>query len=397
MENATLENASQRSPSLERLQEDSGMPRNVSYSSFTGLLDESYETGLDGLDFTGQSGPHTTDHSSGSSSSTNPQRAHSELGRTYQSPPSTYFIPYPRDATLEMAPGDEIAEPRPVSPGVILIYRPSGPLNKIAPANIRRYFRELPGPLRQRLETMARDQQFDFVDIICAGIANLTRGSWASSHIPQGRFGTNSTSHLSDPTSLQKHNSSALSRAAGFNPYANNLRIGRISYFASIFMNASGLGFDFWHYLDEDSTSPLYEPNQIEASESELQALLATKYAGVPKDLKPVGAQITKKHHPYLDVLPFPMFRQRAIAAATTDPPLLDEDDLCIDLMLNDGLVCWGSPGGHTSMDMGTPWDMRSWEAKPWFLKKWWWLVGDKDDVMWSGARWWHMMRRVNG
>ncbi|KAM6516357.1 hypothetical protein FALCPG4_014541 [Fusarium falciforme] len=43
--------------------------------------------------------------------------------------------------------------------------------------------------------------------------------------------------------------------------------------------------------------------------------------------------------------------------------------------MSNDGLVCWGLIS-ESGMDRGTPWDRRSWEAKGWFLRKWWWLVG---------------------
>ena len=94
------------------------------------------------------------------------------------------------------------------------------------------------------------------------------------------------------------------------------------------------------------------------------------------------------------DVIPFASFRERAITAASTDPPLLDEDDLCVDLMLKEGLVCWGSAGGGPrGMDAAAPWDTRSWEAKPWFLRKWWWLVGGNDDEMWENTRWWHMMR----
>ena len=83
------------------------------------------------------------------------------------------------------------------------------------------------------------------------------------------------------------------------------------------------------------------------------------------------------------------------MAAISCDPPMLDEGEMCDDLCRN-GLVCWGSYAGdgqQRDMTVSVPWDARSWEPKPWFLKKYWFLVGGWDDEMWSAARWWHAMR----
>ncbi len=95
-------------------------------------------------------------------------------------------------------------------------------------------------------------------------------------------------------------------------------------------------------------------------------------------------------------MIPFATFRERAVAALECEPPLFDESEMCDD-MCKDALVCWGSDGsgqrGSGGMAAGVPWDVRSWEPKPWFLKKYWFLVGDWDDEMWSSARWWHAMR----
>ncbi|CAK7206343.1 hypothetical protein SEUCBS139899_009132 [Sporothrix eucalyptigena] len=151
-----------------------------------------------------------------------------------------------------------------------------------------------------------------------------------------------------------------------------------------------------------------------------------------PRDLQPVDAQILVAHHPYIDVIPFRGFRARAlallaemeaaeeVAAAVSDglkrngtstetPCLLDEDELCYDMNVADGLVCWGSQMGNagaglsaqakrdsdSARDMRSclPWDMRSWEPQVWFLKKYWFLVGGWDDDMWRNCRWWHSMR----
>ncbi len=292
---------------------------------------------------------------------------------------------------------DKRFESEPTPRRLIPIYRPSGPQNKIPPTTIYKYFLQLPLHVQENLFRMARAQDYSFIDIISAGIAALTPGSSNKLEMTPPQTISDSGSDAGVLPFFQYSDLPALTTSINLNPYINNLSISRISYFASMFTNASMFGFDFGPYLDENSTSPLYDPELTTATEADINKVVATRHAGVSKDLRPVMAQLTKKHHPYLDVLPFPMSRQKAITAASTDPPLLDEDDMCIDLMINEGLVCWGSPGRGAGMDMGAPWDMRSWEAKPWFLEKWWWLVGDKDDDMWSGSRWWRMIRRANG
>ncbi len=80
------------------------------------------------------------------------------------------------------------------------------------------------------------------------------------------------------------------------------------------------------------------------------------------------------------------------MASISSSPPIIDEDDLCHDL-LQDGLVCWGGKDNPRGMAASAPWDARSWEPKVWFLRKYWFLVGGWNDEMWSSARWWHAMR----
>ena len=64
-------------------------------------------------------------------------------------------------------------------------------------------------------------------------------------------------------------------------------------------------------------------------------------------------------------------------------------------------LVCWGGAGigqkdrndstGYAST--GTPWDVRSWEAKVWFLKKYWTLLGGEDGELVRQSEWWRSTR----
>jgi len=121
--------------------------------------------------------------------------------------------------------------------------------------------------------------------------------------------------------------------------------------------------------------------------------VIRAKFDNLTPDLRPCDAQLTFAHHPYLDVVPFRVFRDKTLRALQNDPPLLDEEELCWDLKAG-GIVCWGSGQGSTQgMSGSVPWDVRSWEPKLWFLKKYWHLVGGWDDEMWKGARWWHSIR----
>ncbi len=185
-------------------------------------------------------------------------------------------------------------------------------------------------------------------------------------------------------------------------------------------------------------------PARISSALAAMRLRIARRTGGPPpRDLLPVDEQILVAHHPYVDIIPFRGFRARALAllaemeaaeevAAAVgselqqvllDPDhgsvgrtprevacLLDEDELCYDMNVADGLVCWGSQvgdngGGESArarrdwttggrdMRACVPWDMRSWEPQVWFLKKYWFLVGGWDDDMWRNCRWWHSMR----
>jgi hypothetical protein len=164
----------------------------------------------------------------------------------------------------------------------------------------------------------------------------------------------------------------------------NNFRVTQGTFWAAIRANAQVLGFELENYLPEEAISPICVPPFINRE-------AADNSSTTPKNLRPLKIQIEKEHHVYLDVLPFPKFRELTLMAASHDPPFINEEELCMDLM-NDGLVCWGSQTGGGGIDC-TPWDSRSWEPQPWFLAKYWFLVGGQDDEMWSSTKWWHRMR----
>jgi hypothetical protein len=111
--------------------------------------------------------------------------------------------------------------------------------------------------------------------------------------------------------------------------------------------------------------------------------------AKIKPDLRPSNTQLVTPHPSYLDCIIYPSFRDRAIELSAAEK--LDHWDLFCDIV-NDGLVCWGS-ANKAGMENGVAWSMRSWEARPWFLKKWWFLAGGEDEEVWQGSRWWWSMR----
>ncbi|KAH8887222.1 hypothetical protein GQ53DRAFT_693617 [Thozetella sp. PMI_491] len=111
----------------------------------------------------------------------------------------------------------------------------------------------------------------------------------------------------------------------------------------------------------------------------------------IQQDLRPTIEQFSIPHHPCYDVLPWPTVRSNILTALSMDPPAIDEEDLCLDLM-NDGIRFWGSAKDRSlhGRGEGMPWDSRSWEAAPWFLSKWEILAGGRNGEMWRTSTWWH-------
>lgn len=171
----------------------------------------------------------------------------------------------------------------------------------------------------------------------------------------------------------------------------NNFRIKQVLFTAACMANASVLGLSSEITSCDFAESPFF---QASISPEVAQSACKCSFQGLKEHLRPCATQIMHAHHPYIDVLPFPTFRERVIKLAYTDSPMIDEDDLCHDLE-NDGLICWGSSlgGGSTAMGSGAPWDIRSWEAQPWFLKKWWILIGGVEGEIYKQTQWWCEMR----
>jgi hypothetical protein len=169
-------------------------------------------------------------------------------------------------------------------------------------------------------------------------------------------------------------------------PYKNNLRLVRVATLDAYLSNALYLGIEKSTLYRDGCTSPFYRPRPDPAED--IRKSVAKMSARIPEHLKPTPPQVLCPHHRYLELLPFPTLRARAIALTSRNPPLIDAAELKRDI-INDGLICWRSSGSGT----GQPWDMKSWEAAPWFLRKWPVLVGGEEEEVWKQMMWWRELR----
>lgn len=176
------------------------------------------------------------------------------------------------------------------------------------------------------------------------------------------------------------------------NVYANNLRLKQFTTIAALRASIESLGLTFSMLSNPETESPFYRG----PLSKDVAGMVITKekFDDVAPHLRPTIAQIRHRHHPYLDGLPFPTLRERIIEACSLESPILDEEELCDDLEKG-GLICWGSylGDGNCATGSGAPWDFRSWEAQPWFLRKWWFFIGGSQGELFQQTRWWHEMR----
>ncbi|KAL5048237.1 hypothetical protein BDW71DRAFT_196262 [Aspergillus fruticulosus] len=149
----------------------------------------------------------------------------------------------------------------------------------------------------------------------------------------------------------------------------------------------------------EESPSPFFRADASSADPlTKANVVAAVQKAFKPKlkhDLRPTKEQITINHHPIIDVYPFPTLRNNLVSRQGE----YDEDEFFHDSLA--GLICWGSAGvglrdrnvSAGKASTGTPWDLRSWEAQEWFLKKYWNLMGGEDGELVRQTEWWRSIR----
>lgn len=193
-------------------------------------------------------------------------------------------------------------------------------------------------------------------------------------------------------------------------PYANHLNLQRLNLYAACLQNALLIGVPLELAQIDGLVSPFYEDtNMVEplsrfggtmvrrlptttitessAIESRSQTYSLKPFESIKPDLRPTTVQQSHPHELYIDLIPFPIFRDRIITLLAMTPPAFDEMELKRDLH-SDGLQVWGNASGKCS---GVSWDKRNWECPKWFLDKWRLLVNGSG--LDEQSRWWRSMR----
>ncbi|OAP57245.1 hypothetical protein AYL99_07983 [Fonsecaea erecta] len=231
-----------------------------------------------------------------------------------------------------------------------------------------------------------------------------SRSSVSSGVLPEVHPGPHTLSTVLSESRAGQMQCPPDARLAPADPLANTIQFSPVQTVTAALNNARRLRLNLSRLLTSDYISPFYQ-NSLPSQQQQPQAnadprslLLQqpqqqTSHHWIPPDLQPTLAQVLYPHHPFLDLLPFPLLRARAIVMATFTPRhVFDLADFKNDIVTHGGLVCWATNA------RGQPWDRRNWEATPWFLDKWRVLVDDGDDGagIWSQSSWWWTMRAVS-
>jgi hypothetical protein len=163
-------------------------------------------------------------------------------------------------------------------------------------------------------------------------------------------------------------------------PHSKFLTISRVNIMSACLENARMMGISSDSAVEPNRESPFHEA----FLSSDLPSTIA-QFSYLKPDLRPSIVQIQNSHFLWVDVLPFPEFRDRLLSLRQAGPGVFDESELCHDID-EGGIICWGRNEGG---GCGRPWDRRNWEMRPEFLKKWWMLTGGPDGELWKQSRWW--------
>lgn len=176
-------------------------------------------------------------------------------------------------------------------------------------------------------------------------------------------------------------------------PYSNFIQFTHTRIVSACLHNAQVLGL-----LIQDIASPLSMPcspfyRPITAADDPKEILASMTKPSTPVHLQPTMPQVLYPHHAFFDTIPIPILRARAITLSAIQPDLFNPLELKKDIV-SGGLICWTSGVNHSrGYIKGQPWDMRSWEIAPWFLKKWRMLLDGEDGDAWKQSLWWQRAR----
>lgn len=180
---------------------------------------------------------------------------------------------------------------------------------------------------------------------------------------------------------------------------ANSLEFSQHTVFSAVAENALCLGMDLRRLAAcplGTCLSPFYQPD-ASAGDAMAASVLQVRHGSVPPHLRPTVAQILIPHPAGLDVIPVPGLRERIILLSAALPHLFSMWDFKVDIYVHGGLMVWRQDKREPTRGSGKlcqPWDMRSWEAAPWFLQKWSLVLDGERDALVKQSRWWKVFQQ---
>ncbi|KAF5634269.1 hypothetical protein F52700_5992 [Fusarium sp. NRRL 52700] len=187
--------------------------------------------------------------------------------------------------------------------------------------------------------------------------------------------------------------------------YMNMLQFSPAAIFTSCLTNAVSLGIDpsVIANCSVEHISPFYQPslsstlNHAALMQAGYNILSTFNNTSIPFHLRPTMSQILIPHHTSLDLIPIPFLRERAIMLSAAMPHAFNNWELKLDIYERGGLTIWrlNHEKGGSLRETYPPWDMKSWEAAPWFLRKWCMLMGEEYDKMTEQSIGWQVVRDI--
>ena len=130
------------------------------------------------------------------------------------------------------------------------------------------------------------------------------------------------------------------------------------SFLRAFVQNTHILSLDPIQMVEDDYLSPWTTLNPYPSS-------ALSPSSSFPRALTPTQVQLNTFHHPFMDVLASPSFRDNILVAGLSDE---QEEQLCYDLHDGVSFYVWGSQS----------WNPMAWEVTPRFADKWSWLLDDE-------------------
>ncbi|KPM39717.1 hypothetical protein AK830_g6826 [Neonectria ditissima] len=275
---------------------------------------------------------------------------------------------------------------------------------------------------RGRRDFYASASEFEWRGELIPPLLEPLNPDWDPTELPFGtdpaptESGQNSSAQTSDDilsiSNTSNTESSLLPNAHAADssplPYVkrNNIRLVPTNVACAVLENALSLGYDLTKLVacSGEYISPFYQPNASPQNDPEALITYSLSMINpvpssrtIPAHLRPTLAQVLIPHDASLDLIPLPFLRERAIMLSATMPQTFNLWELKFDIYHRGGLVIWQrdrtGQGGKAESPYYQPWDMRSWEAAPWFLQKWCMVVGGKESAFWKQSVWWHGLR----